>query len=94
MWEKLGRTDASDLYGASGYRAVTAAVIKIDPETPDTDATRLAAAEADRAMTWLHKAVAAGFTDVEHLKRDRALDALSDRQDFKEVLAELQAEVD
>jgi hypothetical protein len=41
--------------------------------------------------TWLCQAVAAGFTDAEHIKQDRDLDALRGREDFQKLLAELDA---
>jgi eukaryotic-like serine/threonine-protein kinase len=89
-WEGLNRTDAVSLYNAACYRAVTATVLKQDPKTPGADATRLAKEEADRAMVWLKQAIAAGYKDVAHMAKDRDLDALRDRQDFKKLVAELQ----
>jgi hypothetical protein len=91
MWERLNRTDAPSLYNAACYRAVNAALFKVDPKIPGADATRLAGEEADRAMAWLHKAVAAGFSDVAHIKNDKDLDPLRERADFKKLLAELEA---
>jgi tetratricopeptide (TPR) repeat protein len=91
MWEKLKRTDAASLYNAACKRAVTAAVIQADPRTPAADATRLAGEEADRAMAWIEKAVAAGYKNAAHLARDRDLDALRERADFRELVAELEA---
>jgi serine/threonine protein kinase/tetratricopeptide (TPR) repeat protein len=90
MWEKLNRTDANGHYNAARFRAVTAAAIKNDPKTPAADAVRLATVEADRAMAWLHKAIAAGFQDAGQLAKDRDLDALREREDFKKMLAELE----
>jgi serine/threonine protein kinase len=89
-WEQPNRTDAVILYNAACYRAVTAAVIKVDPKTAPADAPRLAREEADKAMDWLRKAVAAGFKDVEHMKQDKDLDALREREDFKKLLMELE----
>ncbi|HVK13535.1 MAG TPA: hypothetical protein VM597_32610, partial [Gemmataceae bacterium] len=62
-----------------------------DPKTPPADAARLAKEEADLAMAWLHKAVAAGFKDAAHLKRDPDLDPLRDREAFQQLVAELEA---
>jgi serine/threonine protein kinase len=87
MWEKLNRTDADSLYAAARMRAVTAAVIKKDPRISNTEASRLATEEADRAMEWLRKAAAAGYKNVEHMLKDNDLDALRDRKDLKELLA-------
>jgi tetratricopeptide (TPR) repeat protein len=86
-FEKLKRTDASSLYTAAGYRAVTAAVIRASDGSAGT--ARQADAEADRAMAWLKQAVAAGYTNVGHIRWDRDLDALRDRADFGNLIAEL-----
>jgi tetratricopeptide (TPR) repeat protein len=90
MWEMLNRTDANSLYNAACFRALTAAVAKIDPKTPSADVTRLATEEADRAMAWLRKAVDAGFADAGQMKKDTDFDTLRGREDFKSILAELE----
>ena len=59
--------------------------------TPGADATRLAAAKADCAMAWLQQAIAAGYTNAAHIAKDTDLDALRDREDFKKLVAELEA---
>jgi hypothetical protein len=89
MWEKLQRTDAESLYQAAVCRAVTADVLLKTPGLPD--AARQAREEADLAMGWLRKAIAKGYKDVAKLKQNKDLDALSDRADFQELLAELEA---
>jgi tetratricopeptide (TPR) repeat protein len=90
-YEALNRIDAGRLYNAACHRAICAAVISEDPKTPAADAARLTREQADLAMAWLHKAVAAGFTDAEQIKQDKDLDALREREDFKKLLAELPA---
>src|SRR5207245_9404443 len=67
------------LYDAACNRAVCAAVLVEDPKTPPADAKRLAQEQADLAMAWLRKAVAAGYDDGEHMVRDKDLDALRER---------------
>jgi serine/threonine protein kinase/tetratricopeptide (TPR) repeat protein len=47
--------------------------------------------EADLAMQWLKKAMAAGFEDAARIKTDTDLDALRGRADFKQLLAGLEA---
>jgi hypothetical protein len=47
--------------------------------------------QAARAVEWLRQAVARGYQDVAQLKRDPDLDALRGRDDFKKVLAEVEA---
>ncbi|HEX4592241.1 MAG TPA: hypothetical protein VH120_20065, partial [Gemmataceae bacterium] len=65
------------------------AVILTDRKTPAADAPRLAKAEADQAMEWLHQAVAGGYRNVVHIEKDTDLDALRGRDDFKQLVAEL-----
>jgi tetratricopeptide (TPR) repeat protein len=89
LWEGMQPTDAAGLYGAACNRAVTAKVFRSAGQPPG--AGKQAEAEADQAMTWLRKAVAAGYKDVATLKSDADLDALRDRADFQKLLAELKA---
>jgi serine/threonine protein kinase len=87
MWESLNRADADSLYNAACFRAVTAGVFKL---IPDADATRLANEQADQAMAWLQQALAAGFKNVAHMKKDQDLDALRQRPDFMRLLSALE----
>jgi serine/threonine protein kinase len=89
MWEKLNRTDAGSLYDAACMRAVTAAVLRATDKS--TAGTKQAATEADRAMAWLKQALAAGYKGIAHMAKDKDLDALRDREDFKKLVAELEA---
>jgi serine/threonine protein kinase/tetratricopeptide (TPR) repeat protein len=90
-YESLEPTGAAGLYNAACLRAICAAVIPRDPKKPTADAAQVAMEQADLAMAWLHRAVAAGFNDAEHITQDSDLDALRGREDFKKLLAELQA---
>jgi tetratricopeptide (TPR) repeat protein len=89
MWEKLNRTDADSLYIAACVRAVTAAVL--GAADPSPAGAKQADAEADRAMAWLKQAVAAGYKDLANMQKDKDLDALRQREDFKKLMAELVA---
>jgi hypothetical protein len=89
MWEKLGRTDADSLYNAACFRAVTAGVI-----LGSAGSASEASAEADRAMTWLRQAVTAGFKAAVTMKKDKELDALRGRDDFKQLLTEVERRAD
>jgi serine/threonine protein kinase/tetratricopeptide (TPR) repeat protein len=82
-------TDANRLYTLACYRAVTASVFRASDKAQDS--ARQANAEADRAITWLKKSIAAGFKDVAHIKKDKDFDALRDRADFQELVGQLQA---
>ncbi len=46
---------------------------------------------AARAVDLLRQAVAEGYKDVAHLRKDPDLDALRQRADFKKLLSELEA---
>jgi serine/threonine-protein kinase len=46
-------------------------------------------AEAERAMQWLHRAVAAGYRNVALMQRDRDLDPLRSRDDFQALMMDL-----
>jgi tetratricopeptide (TPR) repeat protein len=84
-WEKLGGSDADSLYNTACFRAVTAAALRAADESPA--GVKQAEGEADRAMAWLERAVAAGFCKALLLAEDHDLDALRQRSDFKELLA-------
>jgi serine/threonine protein kinase/tetratricopeptide (TPR) repeat protein len=88
MWEKLNRTDAGSLYNAASFRAITAAVLRAAGKSAWVGEE--ADTEADRAMTWLKQAVAAGYKDAAHMNRDKDLDSLRGREDFKKMVAELE----
>src|SRR5262249_5216737 len=88
MWEQQNHTDAANLYYSACFRASTASVI----QAKDTSeaAKKDAAAEADRAMDWLGKAMAAGFKDAAKAKTEKRLEALRDREDFKRLLSAME----
>jgi eukaryotic-like serine/threonine-protein kinase len=87
LLEKHNPTDAGSLYDAACYRAVTAS---LQAKAKEPDAARLAKEDADKAMAWLTKAVAAGWTNAAHMRKDTDLDFLRQREDFKGLLAELE----
>jgi serine/threonine protein kinase/tetratricopeptide (TPR) repeat protein len=85
MWENLKRTDADSLYRAGCLRAVVATVIRAADDYP------AAVQQADQAMAWLQQAVAAGYKNAVHLRRDKDLDVLRDRADFTKLMRKLEA---
>ncbi len=89
MWEALGRNDAASLYRAGLLRAVTASVLAANDSS--AAGAKAAEAEAQRAIAWLRRAVAAGFNDADHLKSNRDLVILHGRDDFQKLAAELTA---
>jgi serine/threonine-protein kinase len=75
--------DATMVYNAACVGAQASAAVKND--------TTLADRYAARAVELLREAVAKGFKDVEHLKKDSDLDRLRGRDDFKKLVAELES---
>ncbi len=93
MWENLHRSDSDSFYQAAVCHAVTSEAMKsssgTDGKAPAADTTRLAKVEADQAMAWLQKAVAAGYKDMAKMKKDKDFDGLRDRADFKKLLTDV-----
>jgi serine/threonine protein kinase/tetratricopeptide (TPR) repeat protein len=87
LWEKRKDTDPKSLYLAASYRALAATAVRA--ADPSADGAKQASAEADRAMAWLQKGVAAGWSDVIQMRADRNLDAIRDRADFKALTSQL-----
>jgi serine/threonine protein kinase len=88
MCEKLQLTDPAGCYDVARFWAVTAAILRARGKSAEA---KQADAEADRAMDWLKKAVAAGDKNVAKLNQNKALDTLRDREDFRKLVAELEA---
>ena len=91
MWDKLKRTDADSLYRSASLHAATASMLRAagspvrsaaDKSGPDR---RPADAEADLAMSWLKKTVRAGYQDAAKIGKDKDLDSLRGREDFKKL---------
>jgi hypothetical protein len=88
-WEKLQGSWPDDLYQAACFHGVCIAVIRaLDASAAGQNAAK---GQVDLAMQWLKKALAAGYSNLPDLEHNPDLDALRDRQDFKKLLAELEA---
>ena len=90
MFEKLKPPNAESRYNVACLRAILATILRAGDKSDA--AIKDATAEADRAMAWLKEAVATGFKDINLMKTDKDLDVLRDREDFKKLLAELEAD--
>jgi tetratricopeptide (TPR) repeat protein len=84
MHESLAAGDADHWVDSACHRAVAAAAFAKSNKQSES------AAEADRAMILLQRAVAGGFKNAAHLKKDRDLDALRDRDDYKKLIASME----
>jgi tetratricopeptide (TPR) repeat protein len=84
--EELAKNgDANTLYNA-------ACVLALSADRADETGGWLSKEEcANRAVALLRQAVAKGFNDAEHMKKDDDLNALREREDFRKLLDELAA---
>jgi tetratricopeptide (TPR) repeat protein/tRNA A-37 threonylcarbamoyl transferase component Bud32 len=80
-----------DLYNAACFLARCAPVAEKDEKLPEARRKEVAKNYADRALAALREAVAKGYKDVEHMKKDSDLDPLRGRDDFKKLVAELES---
>jgi hypothetical protein len=87
-WAEFAKpTGAYDLYNMACFTARLSALVRATDTTPAGAAQ--ADADADRAMEWLRKAVAAGYRNLANMDKDTDLDALRGRADFQEMIASL-----
>jgi serine/threonine-protein kinase len=81
---------ATDAYDAACWLARCVPLGQKDVRLPEADRQEVAKEYADRAMAALRQAVSRGYKDVAHMKKDGDLDPLRPREDFRELLAELE----
>jgi tetratricopeptide (TPR) repeat protein len=87
----LGVSPATDAYNAVCIFASCVPLAEKDTQLPEAERPKQARAYADRALALLHQAVVKGFQDVAHMKKNTELDPLRSREDFKKLLADLEA---
>jgi hypothetical protein len=85
MWEKRHLTDPDSLYTSACFRAISAAVLRKADKSPA--AAQQAAADDEQALAFLKQSIAAGFKKANHLQKDKDLDTLRGREDFKKIVA-------
>jgi tetratricopeptide (TPR) repeat protein len=69
-----------------------ACVFALAADRKDESAARVSKEDcAKRAVALLQQAIAKGFKNAEHMKKDDDLKALREREDFKKLLSELEA---
>jgi serine/threonine-protein kinase len=90
------RLRGDTLYDLACVWSVASAAARRDTKLPTPDRDQLAERYTSRAIALLTKTLAAGYfklpAKVEHLKKDKDLDPLRARADFKKLLAELERE--
>ncbi len=88
MADALKPTDGDGLYTVACLHAVYADMLRAADKS--AAGAHQADAEADRAMAGLKEAVAAGFKNGAHMRKDKDLDSLRTREDFKQLIAKLE----
>ena len=85
-WEESKKSPSpGDLYNRACWNTRLSVLVRAaDPSPPGT---KQAEADADRAVEYLRKALAAGFRGLARMEKDPDLDSLRGREDFKQLLA-------
>jgi tetratricopeptide (TPR) repeat protein len=83
---------AETLYDSACVYALSSAAVSKDDKVAEPERRRKAEHYSARAVGLLRDAAAKGFKDVAHMKQDTDLDLLRDREDFKKLLHELEAQ--
>ena len=87
----LGWDSAADAYGAAWTLAWCVPIVEKDDQLDAPKRQAEMQFYADQAMAMLRDAVAKGYKDIEHLKQNNDFDLLREREDFKQLISELQA---
>jgi tetratricopeptide (TPR) repeat protein/tRNA A-37 threonylcarbamoyl transferase component Bud32 len=84
------RLIAANLYNVTCVFSLSSAAAEKDTKLSPEDRTKLQAQYVDRAMDFLHQAVAEGFQDAPSLKNDPDLSPLRSRLDFRKLVQEVE----
>jgi serine/threonine protein kinase/tetratricopeptide (TPR) repeat protein len=87
---RLGREPAADAYDAACTLSLCIPAVEKAADLSEAKRKEQARAYADRAMHFLREAIAHGFKDVGHMKKDTDLDPLRSRPDFQQLLRDLE----
>jgi serine/threonine protein kinase len=87
----LGSNPPGDAYNAACALALCIPIVEKDDKANKEDRTKQVQFYGDQAMAMLRNAVAKGYKDGAHMKKDTDLDPLRSREDFKKLVAELEA---
>jgi tetratricopeptide (TPR) repeat protein len=88
---RVAADPAGDAYKAAAFFARCIRLAEKDAKLPEARRKELAQSYGDRALEALRQAVARGYKDADHLKKDTDLDPLRGRDDFRQLLAEVEA---
>jgi serine/threonine-protein kinase len=82
----IGYDPANDAYYAASMLTRCASLAETVAKLPENKRHELARNYADRAMAYLRRAIEDGYTG--HVEKDKDLDVLQRREDFKKLIAE------
>jgi serine/threonine-protein kinase len=86
----LGWHASDDAYYAARTLAWCVSIVKWRDQLTEEKRQEQAKVYADRAMDLLRQAVATGYKDLPHMEKDKNLDALRGRDDFKKLVEQLE----
>jgi hypothetical protein len=87
----LGWDPPDDAYDAACALALCIPIVEKDEKASKEDRAKQLQFYGDQAMAMLRDAVAKGYKDAAHMKKDTDLDPVRSREDFKKLVAELEA---
>jgi tetratricopeptide (TPR) repeat protein len=90
----LGWDAPADAYDAACSLSRCVPIVARHDKLDDKHRKEASQLYGDAAMKLLREAASKGWKDVAHMKKDTDLDPLRERQDFKKLVAELQAKAE
>jgi serine/threonine protein kinase len=90
-WRDLGWDAPADAYDAACLLSQCISIVAKRDKLNDKQRKEAAQFYGDQAMKLLRDAVSKGYKDVARMKKDTDLDPLRQREDFQELVAELEA---
>jgi hypothetical protein len=87
----LGWDPPGSAYDAACYLSLCIPIIQRDEKATQDERDKQMAFYGDEALKMLRAAVAKGYKDAAHMKRDPDLEPLRVREDFKKLLVDLEA---
>jgi hypothetical protein len=89
----LGWDPAVDAYEAACMLALCVPIVEKDDKLEAAKRQDEMRFYADQAIAMLLGAVAKGYKDIEHMKKNKDLDLLREREDFQKMVADLEAKI-
>jgi serine/threonine-protein kinase len=90
---RIAADPAGDAALAAGFFSRCVPLAEKDAKLPEARRKELAQSYAEQALAALRQAVAKGYKDAANMRKDKDLDPLRQRDDFRKLLTELEATV-